>query len=75
MTKRFRSKAMIAMTLKQLIRLLDYTNYSGKIWLDIVNSGNVYELDEVEDDELLYAEVVGIDLQPDYITISVVEEP
>lgn len=63
------------MTLKQLIRLLDYTNYSGKIWLDIVNSGNVYELDEVEDDELLYAEVVGIDLQPDYITISVVEEP
>ena len=75
MTKRFRSKAMIATTLKQLIRLLDYTNYSGKIWLDIVNSGNVYELDEVEDDELLYAEVVGIDLQPDYITISVVEEP
>lgn len=66
---------MIAMTLKRLIELLDYTGYLGKIWLDIVNSGNVYELDEVEDDELLYAEVVGIDLQPDYITISVVEEP
>ena len=65
---------MIAMTLKRLIELLDYTDYLGKIWLDIVNSGNVYELGEVEDDELLYAEVVGIDLQPDYITISVAEE-
>ena len=62
------------MSLKQLIGLLDYTKYNGKIYLDIVDSGNVYELNEVEDDELLYAGVVGIDLQPDYITISVSEQ-
>lgn len=66
---------MIAMSLKRLMELLDYTHYNGKMYLDIVNSGDVYALDEVEDDDLLYAEVVGIDLQPDYITISVVEEP
>lgn len=65
---------MIAMTLKRLIELLDYTGYSGKVWLDIVDSGNVYELGEVEDYELLYSEVVGITLKPDDITISVVEE-
>lgn len=62
------------MTLKQLINLLNYTCYSGTIWLDNIDSGNIQKLDEVEDYELLYSEVVGITLKPDDITISVVEE-
>ena len=62
------------MTLKQLISLLGYTGYSGTLWLDNVDSGNIQELDTVEDDELLYAEVVGVTINDDSITISVTEE-
>ena len=62
------------MTLKQLISLLGYTGYSGTLWLDNVDSGNIQELDNVEDDELLYAEIVGVTINDDSITISVTEE-
>lgn len=62
------------MTFKQLISLLDYIGYSGTLWLDNVDSGNIQELDNVEDDELLYAEVVGVTINDDSITISVTEE-
>lgn len=62
------------MTFKQLISLLGYTGYSGTLWLDNVDSGNIQELDNVEDDELLYAEVVGVTINDDSITISVTEE-
>lgn len=62
------------MELYEILKYIFYTGYSGKVWLDIVDSGNVYELGEVEDYELLYSEVVGITLKPNDITISVAEE-
>ena len=65
---------MITMSLKQLIGLLNYTDYDGEVYLDVVDSGNIYRLNDVDDDDILYAGVVGINLQPDCITISVSEQ-
>lgn len=56
------------MTLKQLLNLL---SYDGTIWIHNLGSGAISKIEYIEDDDVLYLEVIEITVKKNSIHISI----